>query len=463
MRKRILAIIAVFAMGVAMLPTIVMANSNSNTITLDVSKGVIDLYPEGYAQTGSETVYIDDEYGGYEEVTDVFWTPGDANRNYKALGGDKPTEWKSANCKTTTYIITGKSDDDLDSYLDITNFTNEEVVYNLIFKDLEVRSGEWSTAIRFKGNAPIVLNITNIGNNKVYAGNHAAFKVNNYDDHRGCSDEEGCISDQWWSECIQGEVISDYAYYDKGVDNLDPDESIIITVNIMNTFGSTLDLGTLWTDEYIDENYDSDHYTYGYNGPKIYHSESPFVNMKFKINGKEVVDDGDGGEDDALSNFDNFDNTDLKCTHKTILDKWNKSPLDVDKMTVEEFENNINGIECNLVCDDCGDSVILSPEKTRVNNDGTGQYGVVYELTEGTMTALRNSSAANEDNGVWWSEPYNLVAAGDTGNTNSPDGTTNNDETPDSGDHTNLMLWICLMAAGGVGAAFVIGRRRVER
>lgn len=72
------------------------------------------------------------------------------------------------------YIITGKSED-VDTIVDFLNESTDSVSYDIVFDNLEIIAEPWCTALRFKGNGPMIVNVELIGANYIETENHAVF------------------------------------------------------------------------------------------------------------------------------------------------------------------------------------------------------------------------------------------------------------------------------------------------
>ena len=131
------------------------------TVTLDVSNNGYNIYPDGY-----------ETYG-------LVWN--DNNRYYSK--GDTQS-WVRSNSNSTHYILTGTSKN-VDAVVDFYSEPHQsgsanDVEYNVTFQNLQIESYRYGTAIRFNENkkyGSIELNVTNIGNNRIMAGNSPAFTM----------------------------------------------------------------------------------------------------------------------------------------------------------------------------------------------------------------------------------------------------------------------------------------------
>lgn len=105
-----------------------------NSVTLDISKGYIDIYPDGYTQGNNAKVNF-----------------------------------------TGDYIITGSSSGS-DTPLEFHNTSGATARFNVTFKNLNISARIQATAIRFKGSNFIFLTVNSYGDVSIKSGgNHAAF------------------------------------------------------------------------------------------------------------------------------------------------------------------------------------------------------------------------------------------------------------------------------------------------
>lgn len=133
--------------ALVLLFVLIPLSASAETVNIDIDEAVwLDIMPDGYS-----TVYA-------------------------ALGSNE-TATPAEHPFTGNYVISGFSDN-TDTAIDFYNFSDEPVVYNVTFKNLDIWAQDYATAIRFKGNSDITLNITNIGDTFIYASNHPAFYSN---------------------------------------------------------------------------------------------------------------------------------------------------------------------------------------------------------------------------------------------------------------------------------------------
>ncbi|MBQ7295227.1 MAG: hypothetical protein IJW86_03415 [Clostridia bacterium] len=131
--KKLLSIILAVLMIATSIPFAFAAESDSTKTTLDVSKGNI-VIADTYVTQNGEHVELDPD----------------------------------------GYIITGKSEN-VDTVLEFINESSNTVTFNVVFDNLYIQAAAYCTALRIKGEGPIILNIELVGTNNIKKGSHAAF------------------------------------------------------------------------------------------------------------------------------------------------------------------------------------------------------------------------------------------------------------------------------------------------
>ena len=71
------------------------------------------------------------------------------------------------------YVITGQKSGD--TLIEFHNYSDETVTFDVIFRNIRNNASSWCTALRIKGNSPIVLNIFVEGDNYFSTDNHDLF------------------------------------------------------------------------------------------------------------------------------------------------------------------------------------------------------------------------------------------------------------------------------------------------